>query len=143
MILPDVNVLVGAFRPDSPLHPRCKPWFDQTMAGSDPFAISKLALSAAVRIATNRKAFNPPSPIENAFGFCNDILAQPHCLAIETGEQHWGIFQRLCEEAGIADNDVTDAWYAALAIEHDCTWITCDRGFARFRGLDWQELTPP
>ena len=33
------------------------------------------------------------------------------------------------------------AWYAALAIEHDCTWVTLDRDFARFPGLDWNLLS--
>lgn len=32
---------------------------------------------------------------------------------------------------------VTDAWFAALAIEHGCEWITMDRDFARFPGLKW------
>jgi hypothetical protein len=33
---------------------------------------------------------------------------------------------------------VTDAWFAALAIEWDCEWITLDRDFARFPGLKWR-----
>jgi predicted nucleic acid-binding protein len=31
-----------------------------------------------------------------------------------------------------------DAYFAALAIEHGCEWITADRGFARFPGLRWR-----
>ena len=27
-----------------------------------------------------------------------------------------------------------DAWFAALAIDHDCEWITHDRDYARFPG---------
>jgi predicted nucleic acid-binding protein len=34
---------------------------------------------------------------------------------------------------------VTDVWYAALAIEHGCVWITYDHGFARFPQLAWRE----
>jgi predicted nucleic acid-binding protein len=33
-------------------------------------------------------------------------------------------------------------WYAALAIEHGCTFITFDRDYARFPGLRWREPTP-
>jgi toxin-antitoxin system PIN domain toxin len=139
MILADVNVPVGAFRPDSPLHLKSKPWFDRVTTGSDAFAISKLALAAVVRITTNRSAFDPPSPIGDVFGFCHDILAQPHCIVVEPGEQHWAIFERLCKETGIVGSDTTDVWYAALAIEHGCTWITFDRDYAKFRGLDWRE----
>ena len=32
---------------------------------------------------------------------------------------------------------ITDAWYAALAIESGCEWITFDRDYARFPGLKW------
>jgi predicted nucleic acid-binding protein len=33
---------------------------------------------------------------------------------------------------------VTDAWYAALAIEWGCEWVTLDRDYARFPGLRWR-----
>ena len=138
MMLADVNVLIGAYRPDSPLHPQSKPWFDGMIAGKDPFAVSKLAMAAVVRITSNPRSFKPASIVDDALGFCNDILGQAHCVVVEPAEQHWAIFERLCKQAGISDNDVTDAWYAALAIEHSCTFITLDQGFTRFPGLDWR-----
>jgi hypothetical protein len=33
---------------------------------------------------------------------------------------------------------VPDAYFAALAIESGCDWITTDRDFARFKGLRWR-----
>jgi len=35
-------------------------------------------------------------------------------------------------------NRVPDAWFAALAIEGGCEWITTDRDYARFEGLRWR-----
>lgn len=55
------------------------------------------------------------------------------------GERHWNIFERLTREAAIRGSRITVAWFAALAIEQGCTWITCDRDYARFPGLDWRE----
>jgi predicted nucleic acid-binding protein len=43
----------------------------------------------------------------------------------------------LCSEADIRGPRVTDAWFAALAIEWGCEWITLDRDYARFPGLKW------
>ena len=60
-------------------------------------------------------------------------------MIVEPGERHWSILRRLCFETEIRGPRVTDAWFAALAIEHACTWITYDRDFARFPGLNWQE----
>jgi predicted nucleic acid-binding protein len=35
----------------------------------------------------------------------------------------------------VTGNLVQDAWFAALAIEAGCEWITTDRDYARFPGL--------
>lgn len=138
MILPDVNVLIYAFRSDSVHHLVCKSWLDEIVAGDARFAISPLALSAVIRITTQPKAFTQPSSVAEAFAYCNNLLGQPLCEVVEPGERHWSIFQRLCIETDTRGPRVTDAWFAALAIEHGCTWVTFDRDFARFPGLDWR-----
>jgi len=137
--LPDVNVLIHAFRRDSPRHQVCRHWLDRTVAGASRFGISPLVLNAVVRITTDRRIFKQPSPVAEAFGFCGDLLAQPHCELVEPGERHWTIFNRLCVETDTRGSRVTDAWFAALAIEYGCTWITFDRDYARFPELDWRE----
>jgi uncharacterized protein len=110
--------------------------------GDARFGVSPLALSVVARITSNPRAFVEPSTLEEAFGFCDDLLSQPHCDIIEPGKRHWSIFKRLCGEAQIRGPKVSDAWFAALAIEHDCVWITCDRDFARFPGLQCRAPTP-
>jgi hypothetical protein len=97
-----------------------------------------MVLSAVVRITTNGRAFRAPSAIEEAFGFCEDLLGQPHSQIVEPGERHWDIFRRLCIDTDTRGSRVTDAWFAALAIEWGCEWITLDRDYARFPGLKWQ-----
>ncbi|HEY3812587.1 MAG TPA: type II toxin-antitoxin system VapC family toxin [Caulobacteraceae bacterium] len=141
MILPDVNVLIHAFRQDMPRHAVCRSWLKDVVTGDARFGLSPLALNALVRITTNPRTFVTPSSIEEAFGFCDDLLGQPHCEVIEPGERHWGIFRRLCLETGTRGPPVTDAWFAALAIESGCDWITLDRDFARFPGLNWRQPT--
>jgi toxin-antitoxin system PIN domain toxin len=136
MILADANVLIYAFRGDSPHHNVCKPWLNELVTGDARFGVSPLALSALVRITTNSRAFQQPSTLVDALGFCEDLMNQPHCEIVDPGERHWAIFQRLCLETDTRGRRVTDAWFAALAIEHGCTWITFDRDFARFPGLE-------
>jgi toxin-antitoxin system PIN domain toxin len=139
LILADVNVLIYAFREDAPRHAPCKAWLDGVVRGDARFGISPLALSAVARITTNPRAFVQPSTLAEAFGFCDDLLGQPHCEIVEPGERHWSVFKRLCAEAQIRGPGITDAWFAALAIEQACVWITYDRDFARFPGLNWRE----
>ena len=143
MILPDVNVLIYAFRKDSNGHAVCRPWLDGIVASDTRFGVSPLALSAVVRITTNINFASEPSSLEEAFGFCDNLLGQPHCEVIEPGDRHWGVFRRLCVETGTRGRRVTDAWFAALAIEWGCEWITTDRDYARFPGLRWAEPSAP
>ena len=139
MILPDVNVLIYAFRKDSLHHDVCKPWLEKVAGDDAQFGISPLTLSAVARIVTNSRVFREPSPIEEAFAFCEALMSRPNCELVRAGRRHWSIFARLCLEAGLRGPRVSDAWFAALAIEHGCAWITYDRDYARFPGLEWRE----
>jgi uncharacterized protein len=138
MILPDVNVLIYAFRRDVPQHAVCYSWLQRVVTGEARFGVSPLALAAVVRVTTNPRTYPNASTLDEAFGFCDDILCQPHCQIVEPGERHFDIFKRLCIETDTRARRVADAWYAALAIEWGCEWITLDRDFARFPGLKWQ-----
>jgi uncharacterized protein len=138
MMLPDVNVLIYAFRRDVPEHSVSRAWLDGTILSDARFGVSPLALAAVVRITTQSRAYKSPSTLDEAFGYCKDILDQPNCQVVEPGERHWGIFKRLCVETATTGPRVTDAWFAALAIEWDCEWITFDRDYARFPGLRWR-----
>jgi len=137
MILADVNVLIYAFRKDSAHHTICRAWLDTVVLGNARFGLAPAALAAVVRITTNQRRYSMPSAVEEAFGFCEDLLGQPHCQIVEPKERHWQIFKRLCLETSTRGGRVTDAWYAALAIEWGCEWITFDRDYARFPGLKW------
>jgi toxin-antitoxin system PIN domain toxin len=138
MMLPDVNVLINAFRKDVPQHGACRAWLVSVVAGDARFGLSVLALGAVVRIVTNPRAFKTPSALEETFGFCENLLGQPHCQLLEPGERHWDIFRRLCIATDTRGSRVSDAWFAALAIEWGCEWITLDRDYARFPGLRWR-----
>lgn len=138
MILADVNVLIYAFRRDSSQHAVCRAWLEKTVSEDAQFGVSPLVLSAVARIVTNPRIFEHPSPLNEVLGYCDDLLDQPHCTTVVPGDRHWTIFKRLCIDAGIRGGRTTDAWFAALAIEHACTWITFDRDYARFPELKWE-----
>lgn len=138
MILPDVNVLLYAFRPDLPEHARYRAWLDRVLMGSDTFALSELVLSAVVRVATQPKVYRTPEDTSDVLAYVESIRAQPHAVVVRPGASHWRHFSQLCRVAGVSGKLVADAYHAALAIEHGCTWVTTDRDFARFPGLRWR-----
>lgn len=138
MILPDVNILIYAFRTDAPQHPRISPWLTSVVSGDAAFGVSRQALSALIRITTNRRIYVQPSTLDDGFAFCEALVSQPNCRIVDPGDRHWSIFERLCRETETVGPLITDAWFAALAIEHGCEWVTLDRDYARFPGLNWR-----
>src|ERR1700733_3530173 len=118
MQLPDVNVLIYAHREDAPEHHRYAEWL-RGLAGSDePFALSSVVLGGFLRIVTNPRIFDPPTPMTTALQFCQRLVDWPRASLVAPGRRHWDVFVALC--GGITGPLVADAYIAALAIEHGC-----------------------
>jgi toxin-antitoxin system PIN domain toxin len=142
VILPDVNVLVYAHRRDSRQHAELRPWLEGVIAADQAYGMSDLVLSGFVRIVTHPRIFREPSALDDALTFADQLLSPPNCVLVQPGPRHWQIFARLCRSAAARGNLVADAWFAALAIEAGCEWISTDRDFARFEGLRWRHPLP-
>ena len=138
MLLADVNAFIYAHRPESPEAAAHHSWLTAALHGDEPFGVSELVLSSFLRIVTNRRVYVEPTPVPTALSFCDAVLSAPSAIRVRPGPRHWGIFRQLCAEVGARGNLVPDAYLAAMAIEHGATWITTDRGFARFPGLRWR-----
>lgn len=137
MLIADVNVLIYAFRRESPRHAAHREWLLERLAGPEPFGVSELALSGFLRVVTNHRIYNQPSTLEKALEFCDSVLAAPASVGVRPSAHHWSIFRRLCRAVRATSNIVPDAYHAALAIDHGATWVTNDHGFGRFPGLRW------
>ncbi len=135
VLLADVNVFLYARRRESPRHQEYREWLEDRLSDPEPFGVSELVLSSFLRIVTNHRIYREPTPPGAALDFCNAILSAPATVRLRPGSRHWGIFAGLCTAVGARANVVPDAYLAALAIEHGATWVTVDRGFARFPGL--------
>jgi uncharacterized protein len=59
------------------------------------------------------------------------LLVQARRRAAETGRTGF----RTCS---LPIRMVTDAYFAALALESGCEWVTTDRDYGRFPGLAWR-----
>lgn len=138
MILCDVNVLVYAYRTEAPAHERYAGWLREAIASEQAYGVSELVLSRFLRIVTHPRGMTTPAPMESALAFAEALRSQPNALPLAPGPRHWGIFERLCRDAGVRGNLVPDAYLAALAIEHGAELVTADRDFARFPDLRWR-----
>lgn len=138
-MLPDVNVLVYAHRAETAHHEACRKWIEEVLNGDQAYSMSDLVLSGFIRVVTHPKVFNRPSALEDAMTFVAQVRDQPHCIHIGPGPRHWDIFHRLCIETHVKGNLVPDAYFAAMAIESGCEWVSTDRDFSRFKGLRWRQ----
>lgn len=138
MLLADVNILLYAFREESPSHEAHRAWLTAAVAGPEPFGVVELVLSTFMRIVTHHRIYVEPSTPDRALAFCDSLLAAPAAVPVRSGPRHWAIFADLVRQVGARANTVPDAWLAALAIEHGGVWVTTDAGFARFPGLQWR-----
>lgn len=137
-MLLDVNVLLAAHRADHPHHSIVRPWFDEMLKSGEPFTVADTTWASFVRIATNRRIFGVPTPLDDAFGFLRSVRGRPQHVAVTPGERHLEIFERLCGETDAVGDLAADAYIAAIATEHDLEVISLDRDFARFPDLRWR-----
>lgn len=138
MILVDVNVLVFAKRRDSPDHLKFRDWLEETILSEPVLGVSELVLSSVVRILTHPRIFREPTQLDEALQYVNSLHEQPGCVVVSPGKRHWELFTRLSKLGGAKGNLISDAYFAALAIESGAEWITADRDYARFPGLRWR-----
>ena len=138
MILPDVNVLVYVHREDAPDHHAFSRWWEVQIASDEAIGMSDLVLSGFLRIVTHPRIFDPPTPLETALQFVEEVRSLPNYVTVSPGPRHWDIFTRLSRTAKAKGNLIPDAYFASLAIESGSEWITADRDYARFPGLRWR-----
>jgi hypothetical protein len=135
VFLLDANVLIYAFRRDSPFHGPCYAWLRTALAGDEPVATTGLVELAFLRITSLPSLGKAASPPGNAFEFLSALRRNPMAVRIEPGRAHDEILARLCAQFRLRGNDINDAYLAALALEHDAALVTTDRDFRRFPDL--------
>lgn len=137
MIVPDVNVLVHAFRSDSERHELCRRWLQDAVAGPETVGLSDAVSIGTARVLTHPRVFSPPAALGAVLDLLEELRSQDGVVRLVPGAQFISAFERISRAADARGNLLADAQHAALAIEHGATLVTFDRDFARFAGLRW------
>ena len=95
MILPDVNVLVHAHNSDSPVHPRARAWWDQSLAGSEGVGLAWVTLLGFIRVTTNRRVVARPLPVQVLLAWIDAWLELPHLHVAHPSDAHFGNLPRI------------------------------------------------
>ena len=92
-------------------------------------------LSGVLRILPHPRIIHPQTSSTDAAAFVDAVLAHPAVTALRPGTWHWRIFRGLVDSHHLTGNHMSDAYRAALAMEHGCEWVTLDHGFSKYPGL--------
>lgn len=138
MILPDINLLVFAYNRADPQHGPAKRWWEACLNGNDPVALPWVVSSGFIRLMTHPRVLRDPLGVNEAVAHVRSWLEQPCVLVPEPGRKFPGLFFRFLARLGTGGNLTTDAFLAALAIEHQAEVLSCDTDFLRFDGLRWR-----
>jgi toxin-antitoxin system PIN domain toxin len=138
MILPDVNVLVHAFRESAQQHAVYARWLNGVRQEGEELLLPDSVLTGFLRMVTHPGIPLPSVPIDRALRFISLLRTDPSSRGIDDEGAVWATFGRMAaDDKGIKGNVVPDAYLAAVAISHKARIATRDRGFARFPGLHW------
>ncbi len=137
MIIPDINLLVYAYNTEDPSHAQAKRWWEELLNGTDPIGLPWVTISGFLRLVTHPRVLVDPMSVGQATEQVRAWLDCPSVLTVEPGKKFSAIFLGLLDEAGTAGNLTTDAYLAALAIEHQAELHSNDADFSRFKGLRW------
>lgn len=143
MILVDANLLIYAYMDGVPQHPPAKKWLEHELNGPHRVGLPWGSLLSFVRISSNRRIFERPSPILSSWRQVEEWLGRERVWIPEPTSRHQELLGELLAQVGEDVNLVPDAHLAALAIEHELTLYSADRGFSHFSGLRWENPLQP
>ena len=137
MKLPDVNLLIYAIDKEAPRHAKARDWLEEVLSGTEAVAFAWAVLLGFVRISTNPVVLENPLSAEEALNYVDGWLEQPVADVIHPTPDHASLLRELLGPTGAAGNLTSDAYLAALALEHGAELCSADTDFARFTGLRW------
>jgi uncharacterized protein len=86
----DVNILVYAHREEEKCHEAHAKWMTTLVDGAEPFALSVLVAIGFVRVLTNRRIYEDPTPLPLALAFIEQMTTPPRCRTAVPSETHLG-----------------------------------------------------
>jgi len=138
VILPDVNVLVHAFRREYPEHEAYRSWLHAVLTGVEDLALLDPVLIGVVRISTHPRIFEQPAPLRDALAYVDVLRRAPVARSVASSDAVWSRMVELATtHRSVRGNLVPDAFIAAVATSTGARVATADAGFARFPGLSW------
>ena len=136
MIAVDTNLLVYAYREDSPFHQAATENLQPVIEGSAAWALPWPCIHEFISVVTSGKVYRPASPLPSALAFIESLFGSPQLHLVSESA---GYFEKLCElalAAKLSGPRIHDARIAALCLHHGVSELwSADRDFSAFPQL--------
>jgi toxin-antitoxin system PIN domain toxin len=137
----DTNVLIYAHRRESAMHESALRELTALAEGDTPWGVPVFCFAEFVRVVTHLRVFNPPSSLNEALSFLDQLTLSPSLRLLLPTSQFAIAFSAACKSAAARGNLAFDAQIAAVCREHGVDrLLTADRDFARFKELQVMHL---
>jgi toxin-antitoxin system PIN domain toxin len=140
VIVPDVNVLVHLHRREHRHHDVVHQWWLDYLEKGEPLTVPDLIWVGFIRIVTNRRIFDHPSSLDEAWQFVAAVRAQGIYIEYAAHPHLLELFEGQLRTSKASADLVTDAYIASAAMALGASVVTFDRDFRRFDGLSMREL---
>ena len=137
-MLVDANLLLFAFDDTSPFHEASADWLTQQLNGASRVGLPWQSLVAFVRISTNPRGPAEPITPDEAWAQVEAWLEPDVAWIPGPTDRHAEVLGSLIRRYQLRGNLISDAAFAALAIEHGLTVCSADTDFGRFEELRWE-----
>jgi toxin-antitoxin system PIN domain toxin len=137
VIVCDANLLIYSYNSGSAHHSKARAWLEEIFSGIEVVGLPWQAVSAFLRVMTNRRLPGERFTLEQAAQIVGLWLANANVRVLIPGDHYWPLLRRMLIEGQASGALVSDAEIAALTIEYGGVLHTADRDFARFPGLRW------
>ena len=132
-MIPDVNVVLAAARPDHAHHARATVWWKEALqaaSNEQPIQLLPVVVRGFLRAVTHSKIFSVPSSIAEAVSHVDALLSLPNVVLFDT-QPRWSDFNQLCIEKSLTGDAIPDAWIASTLIAINGHLVTFDRDFRK------------
>jgi len=132
MIAVDTNLLVYAYRKDSPFHQIATETLRPVVEGPAPWALPWPCVHEFIGIVTG-KIYKPASPLPNALAFLESLFGSPQLHLLYESPGYFEKLRDLALAAKVSGPRIHDARIAALCWHHGVSELwTADRDFFSF-----------
>jgi uncharacterized protein len=131
----DANLLLYAHNSATEQHRVARRWIEGVFSSAEPVGVAWMTILAFLRVATNPRVFARPLSERDAVKIVGEWLSIPSVRVYEPGPRFWTILSGLILHSQVRGPLMSDAYLAAIAIEHGLVLCTNDRDFSRFDGL--------